>query len=57
MKRFRWGDVVPSCGEECVDAEEHLAQLLGLHAVAVHGVLRVDLEDVDAVHLHLTSVD
>lgn len=57
MKRFRWGDVVPGCGEDCADIEDHFPDLFGLHAVAVHGVLRVDPEDVDAVHLHLTSVD
>lgn len=56
MKRFRWGDVVPTPRPESAPTDDPPTDL-GLHRLAVHGLLVTDPWDVEAVHLRLSAAD
>jgi hypothetical protein len=57
MKRFRWGDVVPGFGEECIDTEDEVLELVGVYAAPAHGVPGLDPSDADAVGRLLLVAD
>jgi predicted small metal-binding protein len=57
MKRFRWGDVVPGCGNECCNTEDEILEQVGVYAAAEHGTIRLTTDTVDAALRELELVN